>query len=113
MLKGTHLATDPAADAARDQLRSLAVQGYPVGWLADYMALSTNTLTRIRSGRARLMHARVAAEIAIAYLLLNGVDPAEHGVGSRGIHIAHLQAARGGWTKGGDPMTEPGGNWIP
>lgn len=88
------------ADVARDQLRSLAAQGYPVDWLAGYTLLSGGTLTHLRSGRSRQITARVAFEIATAFLLLNGVDPDIHDVGSRGIHIALLQAARGGWTAG-------------
>jgi hypothetical protein len=89
-----------AAAVARDQLRSLAAQGYPINWLGDYSLLSTNTLTCLRSGRARRITARVAEEIASTFLLLNGVSPAVHGVPARGIHMALLQAARGGWGAG-------------
>jgi len=93
--------TPPSAAAvACDQLRSLAAQGYPINWLADYALLCTSTLTCLRSGRARRITARVAEEIASTFLLLNGVNPAVHGVPARGIHMALLQAARGGWTTG-------------
>ncbi len=86
------------AAPARDRLRELAVEGYPLTFLADLTLVSPDTLGAVRSGRRTRIQQAVHQAITYACALLHGTDPAQHGVPDGPAASTRLLAARAGWT---------------
>jgi hypothetical protein len=86
------------AAPARDQLRELSAEGYPLNWLADRLGVSHDGLRNIRAGRHAHINTYTARLINRLHRALHNTDPTDHGVSRFGTSIALLTAGRNGWT---------------
>jgi hypothetical protein len=92
------MTTRTDATQARDDLRCLTADGYPLAWLADRIGVHRDSLSRTRSGKYGQVSAYTARLIHQQHHQLHGTNPTDHGTTRGGTSLALLTAGRNGWT---------------
>ncbi|MBM9510049.1 hypothetical protein [Actinacidiphila acididurans] len=86
------------ATQARAQLQALAVDGYPVTWLAARIGCAASGLGQIRSGQRAHTHRSIAARIHDLHHQYAGTPATDHSVPDHDSSITRTIAGREHWT---------------